>query len=187
MYEPLSDDVLGDRFIDPSVRPGDDESPSSETRENAGSQTWVKISDIVKTHITAPFDPAPLVQLQSDLHHRTLNTWECVVMTAPDGSGDFDASLHDLSDPGFVDEMGTFNVCAVPAPDRDLIRVGNVFYFFTGSTIDKFGTIEHVWRLRFRRLPRWSRTDLTRVDAEANDLVEMLGEYRGETDSAAER
>jgi hypothetical protein len=122
----------------------------------------------------AGIEPAPQPQYSPDGRELTIETWECVVLTDVDESGDFDASLHPLSGAA-ADEVGTFSISEVPESDRHLVERGAVFYSFIGRVVDKFGQLTYVWRLRFRRLPRWTRRDLAKIDARAAELAQALG------------
>lgn len=131
-------------------------------------------------------EPPAGPEFARDRRDLTVQQCECVVLTDVDASGEFDASLHIISgrDAGQAEEVATFNIADVPVSDRNLVERGAVFYVFIGVSVDKFGQLSYVWRVRFRRLPRWTAKDLARLASATDALVAEFGIDEGRRSAA---
>jgi len=87
------------------------------------------------------------------------------------GEETFSARLQDRTDQSRGSEIAEFDLEEVSDFDRDLVQGGAVFYWSIGYRISPSGQRTRVSRIRFRRLPAWSRSDLR----DAEQAVEIWG------------
>ncbi|MGA9722562.1 MAG: hypothetical protein WBQ86_08925 [Candidatus Binatus sp.] len=87
---------------------------------------------------------------------------------------DFDARLVDLTDTGAQRLEATFSIDEVSPSDKPLMREGAVFYWIIGFRDYPNGQRKTEQFVRFRRLPIWSRRDIARLDARADELRTLL-------------
>lgn len=96
----------------------------------------------------------------------------------------FDALLNDL-DSTAPEESATFSFEEVHEEDHDLIGVGAVFYWYIGYRTTISGQRELAAKLRFRRLPGWTRKELERVKKEARELEAIFGKRSSATNGSS--
>ena len=101
--------------------------------------------------------------------------WEGVVSSAPPYEESFDAVLYDRTDPSRPDEAATFDLAEASRGDHDLVEEGAVFYWMIGYEESLSGQRTNISRLVFRRLPRWTRSELASVERETRALVDAFG------------
>jgi len=102
-----------------------------------------------------------------------LQQWEGTVIHVT-RDNEFLARTRDLTTPTFPEEQVTFSLDDVPDADLDLVDIGAVFYWTIGYQKDEFGTVMRGSRIRFRRLPAWSRADIERVKQAAKDFGDLF-------------
>lgn len=73
----------------------------------------------------------------------------------------FVARLFDLTDPSRPVEVASFDVAELAAEDRPLLTPGAVFYWSMGYQVERSGQKMRVSFLRFRRLPSWTKEELS--------------------------
>lgn len=116
--------------------------------------------------------PRPADAVTPSAHRlRVLRSWEGIVLDAHASDETFlarvsDVTSHELSEAEiFLDEVSD--------EDRTLLQDGAVFYWTIGYRIGPDGR-ERVSRIKFRRLPAWSRVELNSAEQEASELAEQL-------------
>jgi hypothetical protein len=107
-------------------------------------------------------------------HFQCLVQWEGVVTSV--ANGEFEAELKELSDPHSPRESGTFSMEDVSDNDRDFVTVGAVFYWVIGYRTSRGGQKTKESRIRFRRLPTWTPSQLRDAVRRADELKELFGE-----------
>jgi hypothetical protein len=113
-----------------------------------------------------------------------LQRWEGEVQKV--GPEEFEALLHDLTDTSQKDEIASLLVSDVSPDDLQLLVPGGVFYWSIGYSTDH-GQVERTSRLRFRRLPAWSKKELQSLETKAAELAEAFGVSFGSDSSACTR
>lgn len=96
-----------------------------------------------------------------------LQQWEGVV-TDVEGETFF-AKILDLTDFSQPAEFVELYVKDVPPADKELLRSGAIFYWIAGYETSKFGQIQRVSKIRFRRSPRWTQQSLDRIKRKADE------------------
>lgn len=99
--------------------------------------------------------------------------WECTVESV--GRETFSATLRSLLKPGDTEKEAELPLDDVNADDRELLAPGAIFYWIVGSERTPKGTVTRFSRIKFRRLPGWTKRDLARVEEEAARLFAMFG------------
>lgn len=103
-----------------------------------------------------------------ELHQK----WECVVDKVK--GKNFTAITRDLSTPGNPDERVTLAFADVNDEDRHLVVAGAVFYWSIGYAVSPAGQRTRSSLIRFRRLLRWTKKDLARIERDSTRLGERL-------------
>jgi len=110
---------------------------------------------------------APTYQFQ------LLQQWEGRVQ---DISGDeFSAALVDLTNKSRPEEEVVIPTEEISPEDMKLLAPGAVFYWMIGYSMSNTGQKTRASNIRFRRLPVWSRSDLKKAAAAADEMMEVLG------------
>lgn len=104
---------------------------------------------------------------------RLLQQWEGTVVCLPGAT--FSAALRDLTDPKRPRELATFDIAEVSQDDRELLAPGAVFYWALGYETSETGQRSRVSRMRFRRLPLWTRRDIASIERGARELDAQFG------------
>ncbi|HEY9159021.1 hypothetical protein [Candidatus Binatus sp.] len=104
---------------------------------------------------------------------KPLQQWRGTVTTI--GESEFDAELRDLTDRTRARETATFGFDELSDSDQDLVQIGAVFYWSIGYKLSPSRQRELVATIIFRRLPRWTKSQLDAVKARANEIEEILG------------
>ena len=102
-----------------------------------------------------------------------LQEWEGVVKRI---EGDiFVARLRDMTaDEVYPGEIAELPVADVSDNDRELLRVGAVFYMTVGYYVWADGRRERFGRVVFRRLPGWTASALERARERARRITRFL-------------
>lgn len=101
----------------------------------------------------------------------TLQRWQGRVASIAET--EFIAIVRDLTDPSRPLEQVTFGLDQVDEDDRVLLDADAVFYWFIHKETRR-GTVKTTSELRFRRLARWTRTELSLAKHQANELASWL-------------
>ena len=118
---------------------------------------------------------APVTSSPEHSHgFRLLQQWEGVIEAV--GKSDFTAVLRDLTDRRNPEERAEFSIDQIDPPDRKLLIAGAVFYWWIGYRDAPTGTRWTVSTMRVRRLPAWTRTDMTRIEREVSELRRLFDE-----------
>ena len=124
----------------------------------------------VKSQATAAVVPFPAFP-ESHERFRIVQQWEGTVTEI--GAKSFTARLRDLTVPDHPEEQAVFSADEIDENDRELLQVGAVFYWSMGYHHDASGTRRLSNDLRFRRLPRWTRTDVDRL-VEQSEFADLF-------------
>lgn len=89
---------------------------------------------------------------------------------------EFEAIVHDLKSSDFEEEFVVFELKDVPASEHAMILPGAIFYWTVGEErrLESL-QVKRRSRIRFRRLPIWSKRDKSVVEREAKLLGDSLG------------
>jgi hypothetical protein len=117
-----------------------------------------------------PFTYVPISSLRLATFE-SLQNWEGTVLSV-DGK-DFAARLIDQSQ-NSPNEEGIFSIAEVTPEDRVLIQPGAVFYWSIGYHDSVSGQRTRASIIRFRRMPIWSRNDISRAEREAEQFVRSI-------------
>lgn len=99
---------------------------------------------------------------------RLLQLWEGRVTHV--SKDEFIAIISDRTDPSLNDEQVTLSIEEVTEDDVPLIKPGAVFYWSIGYADHPGRPRVRESRIRFRRLPGWTKTELDRAKETANNL-----------------
>jgi hypothetical protein len=124
--------------------------------------------------------PVESIEPRRATRQRLSQHWECTVVEI--GESSFGATLRSLRDPADTEKQAEIPIDEVSEDDVELLAPGAVFYWAVGYEISPAGTRTRFSRIKFRRLPSWTRKDLARVDRAAEDLYAAFA--RGDQDVA---
>ncbi len=141
-------------------------SDQSEQIEPKASTNLIPIFKQVERVIAVPSLNQPSGRFQK------LQQYEGDVLSV--GESDFTARLTDLTDRDRQRLEATFSTEEVSESDKPLLREGAVFYWIIGYKDEPNGQRTTSQLLRFRRLPVWSKRDLERLQARADELKAFL-------------
>ena len=113
------------------------------------------------------FPPPPLPVRE---HFVTIQKWEGHVTDIQEKT--FQASLIPIVGEG-SDQEAEIYLEEVKPDDRSLIELGSVFYWSIGYLDRPSGRLR-ASILRFRRLPAWTKDEVDKADAEADDFRRLL-------------
>jgi hypothetical protein len=125
----------------------------------------IKYADFDK--IKAIFKPA----IRSSITDSDVIRWKGYITEIENDT--FFANLEDLSDKNSY-EVGEFKVNDIPNEDKDLFRLGAVFYLSVGYIKDRTGQVKKQKLLRFQRLPKWSEEEEDMNMDKARELFETI-------------
>ncbi len=101
------------------------------------------------------------------------------------GESSFVAILRDRTKPSNPDEQATFELNEISEEDRPLVSVGSTFYWVVGREQSVAKSITNVSKVRFRRLPMWTKSALKRASTKAERLQKALGTGNDPTNSTS--
>lgn len=108
-----------------------------------------------------------------DLSFHALQEWEGYVLDIQRET--FTARLVDKTAQGTVEgEIGEFAISDISDDDRALLRPGAIFRWTIGYQRTKGGTKRRVSDIVFRRLPMWTKSELSESAKRAKDLAERI-------------
>ncbi len=115
-----------------------------------------------------------------------LQEWEGVV-TGVDGD-DFEATLADRTDPTNPSEQAEFSRDDLAwDEDMQLVTPGAIFDMSVGYEIRMIGYCpgqrQKVCRLRFRRIPGWSKRDIEKIERKAAEFESAFGNDQNVNDA----
>lgn len=125
----------------------------------------------------AAVSPEPSVIIQREMEpdqerFLALASWEGIVLERTDKS--FTARLIDKKSNG-QDLEAEFALEEVSPRDRNLIKLGAIFYWDVGYSEDKSGQRMRASIIHFRRMPAWSRKEKLRIKQKAQKLRDAIG------------
>lgn len=101
-----------------------------------------------------------------------LQQWEGVVSEI---SGDyFWADLKDLSGLSKNSEVVELPLSDISEKDKDILKVGSVFYWSIGYEKKEYGQITRISEIRVKRAPKWTTRMLDQAGEEAERLLTKL-------------
>ena len=104
-----------------------------------------------------------------------LQKWEGVVDAVDEDSKIFTAQLYDpATDEPYPNKVAELLIDDVSDDDQDLLQVGSIFYLTVGYSTRGSGQKDRFVRLKFRRLPNWTESDLRRVRERAQRITRFL-------------
>lgn len=101
----------------------------------------------------------------------TLQAWEGVITDVNDSS--FSAKVVDLT-ANAPDEEADIDLADVSKDERSLVKAGAVFLLHVGYATSEGGQRSRTATLRFRRLPVWTETELSRAQISAQDHADNI-------------
>jgi hypothetical protein len=104
---------------------------------------------------------------------RLLQRWRGTVAEIRDDG--FDAELRDQTNPSSPREAASFGLEELSEGDEELIRIGSVFYWCVGYEVSETLQRRLVSEIIFRRLPGWTRREISEIQKEASELEEFFG------------
>ncbi len=109
----------------------------------------------------------PVIRFPAPYRFQALQRWEGVVI-ATDGE-QFMARLHNLENPAESDLEAVISVEEIADSDKNLLKIGAVFYWTIGYRFEPYGQKSSVSTIRFRLLPVWTSNDHQRLSKLASD------------------
>lgn len=108
----------------------------------------------------------------AEARHRVLQQWTGTVV---DVSGsEFVAELRDDTDATRPDERVVIRLVEIDSADRPLVVPGAIFYWYIYDE-NRRGTSRSFWEIRMRRLPAWSKREITDVRTRAAKRAALFG------------
>jgi len=101
-----------------------------------------------------------------------LQKWEGTVIELESDS--FLAKLNDLTSNN-PPEITEFSISDVPDDDKDLLRIGAIFFWYVGYTKSIQGQLTRGSTIRFRRLPVWSEREIEQAKLESDKIRNDIG------------
>ncbi len=101
-----------------------------------------------------------------------LQVWEGKVQFVDDEFNAIDVILSDKSG-RLPDHSARISLEWITDQDHDLVKPGAIFYLILYKE-KKRGSLKNSQELRFRRLPNWSRSQLTKITQESERLLSMF-------------
>jgi hypothetical protein len=167
--------LLGDRWrLDPIVTAGSTTATTTMTAGPENREEWASALPQARAIPRSPVVRVPHPATPAH-HFNVLQQWEGTVLDTSDR--EFSASLRDLT-AQLPEEVATFDVAEVSEDDRSLLAPGAVFYWALGYETSATGQRSRVSRIRFRRLPRWTRRDLAKLEERVAKLQGLFGSSR---------
>jgi hypothetical protein len=99
-----------------------------------------------------------------------LQQWEGVVTEVCTDT--FFAELDDLTDTCRPVDIVELSLNEIAMEDRELVREGACFYWSIGYETSPGGTIRRISEIRMKRVPKWSRRSLEKLEREAESLFD---------------
>lgn len=108
---------------------------------------------------------------------KLLQMWEGRVVSIDDGNHEFTAVVTDKTNPAMPDEKLTMSIEEVPPTDLSLLSPGAVFYWSIGYADHPGRPRARESRIRFRRLPKWQQSELSKAVDRGKKLAEFFADY----------
>lgn len=136
------------------------DNPPTEYQQNASKQ-------IPKHAIVSP-----LKNIKGDF--RLLQMWEGRILDVNGDKQEFSAIISDKTNTELADEQVTLSIEEIPPNDLPLLNEGAVFYWSIGYADYPGRPRTRESRIRFRRLPKWSRRELNKARKTGASLAEFF-------------
>lgn len=135
--------------------------PDAETRE---------VNSRISSAILGAFPVAPP---PTSLSLHPLQEWEGYVSEV--GEGMFTARLLDVTAGGkYEEEIADFPILDLSDTDQELLKPGAVFRWVIGYQRSTGGTKRRVSQVTFRRMPAWTKRDLSNAARKAADIAQSI-------------
>jgi hypothetical protein len=145
---------------------------------NPNGQTSVQPPDAETRQVNSRINGAivaafPVVPRPTALSLEPLQEWEGYVSEI--GEETFTARLLDITlDGKYEEEIADFPISDLSDADRELLKPGAVFRWVIGYQRSIGGTKRRVSQLTFRRLPAWTKKDLSDAARKAGHLSQSI-------------
>ena len=142
--------------------------------QNIGSHSLIENADLNTEKDYIPYFTTPIFFNKKPIYQKSYfaksQRWICNVIDI--GEKHFTAKLEDLNQPDTY-EIGEFEIDDISSEDKELFRIGAVFYWSIGLAIHKGQAIKQSL-LRFQRVNNWTEKDYDISADEASDLLKNL-------------
>jgi hypothetical protein len=139
---------------------------AEDTSSQASPETTIGLPQEV---IARPEALSRLVVLATE--NKLLQLWEGHVTSV--AKGEFTAVIRDRTVPSNPDEEVTISIDELGTEDGGLVRPGAVFYWSVRYEQEIGLARRRVSRIRFRRLPGWSRSEVMEADSFVQNIRHM--------------
>lgn len=102
-----------------------------------------------------------------------LAKWEGTVIDVNDSA--FYAKLRDLKENTSYVNEAEFPLEDLQNDDRELLRIGALFYWYVGYMTTSSGTRIKISLLQFKRLPRWQKSKMNKITEKIEKLRKKFG------------
>ena len=123
-------------------------------------------------HIPKHVVAIPLKDIKGNF--RLLQRWEGRVLTIDDDSKEFSAVIVDKTNIEMADEKVTLSIEEIPPNDLSLLKSGAVFYWSIGYAEYPGRPRVRESRVRFRRLPKWSKREVSNAKTKGANLAALF-------------
>jgi hypothetical protein len=108
---------------------------------------------------------------------KLLQMWEGRIVSIDEGKHEFTAIVKDKTNQAMPEEKLTMSIEEVPPTDLSLLSSGAVFYWSIGYADYPGRPRTRESRIRFRRLPKWHQSELSKAIDRGKKLAEFFAEY----------
>lgn len=119
--------------------------------------------------------PPPTSYLKGNF--KLLQSWEGRVLKTDSVNREFTAIVTDKTNPSANDEQITLSIDEIPPDDLSLLVPGATFYWSIGYADYPGRPRSRESRIRLRRLPRWTQTELTKMDDHGKQLADFFASH----------
>lgn len=140
-----------------------------------GTTSRIKNEQRTAAPLPPSIEPARNRVPRITIPNRTLKLnqqWECVISAVRDEV--VECEMHDLLDPRQPVEVAEIYIAKFEEFDRPLLEEGAVFYWSIGVHWQDSGQIRKYSRLRLRRMPQLSASQLSDITTKANEIFSLF-------------
>ena len=119
--------------------------------------------------------PPPTSYLKGNF--KLLQSWEGRVLNVDSVNHEFTAIVTDKTDPSADDEEITLSIDEIPPDDLPLLVPGATFYWSIGYADYPGRPRSRESRIRLRRLPKWTQTELTRMEDRGERFADFFASH----------
>ena len=103
-----------------------------------------------------------------------LQLWEGKVVFVDEEKNEFVSVVIDKTNPEFPDEKVTLSTMEIDPNDNHLLEAGSIFYWSIGYVDTPGRPRSRVSRIRFRRLPAWSKKEVLKAKETGAALADLF-------------